>query len=546
MMFLKKDVFIVLAVLTFTTLTTSNGYAQWGDLFRGIVSAVGEQYINNSSSLPTSQDKDNARMILNSLTNESNSNQNARNATKDVYEGNYTGAIIQGTQAILNTTGNHSYDTYLNSANQINNANREYKQDLINGMDRNEALDKRNTTIGYSAAESAIELQDKIAQERAEKARQQRELEQQSRKDDNYYPEPSYSETGKETRTTPSGLNEEVSYYPSKTSNDFNEYNSYNSNAQTLSSVNSVKFLTEEGEDIWLHILYHGLDEGSYLSFTNHSDKAKRLSCNKVLVKVKYVGDVNEHTFTETCSFTLPAHTDGYLEWSDIFPNLFERLSDAHIIESINVCFIETQIKSEACLAETQINKSNDYSENRTFNSNVHILTKDNYIKFLTDEGVPVFLGIEQTSESDFDDDFIPDWNKIFELIEQSTIIDKDLIVSVIKNSNDREQEIQNLLNLYPELESLLSLIHSKVVERSMLFYNNSYCDKELRLICNRVSIKVKYVGEENEERFTDACSFIIPPLTYGELEWSDVFFNISETREIESIKVQFIDTQIK
>lgn len=190
---IREQTLIKMAFLTIIMSVTSVSYAQWRNLFGGVVQALGERYIDNSSY--SSQDKENMKNVLNYLSNEANTNQNARNATKDAYQGNYTGAVIQGTRAILNASGNHSYDTYLNSANAINNANREYKQDLQNGMDSQEALDKRNTSIGYSTAESIIELQDRIARERLEKARQQREEERQSWESNNYYEEvSSYSD----------------------------------------------------------------------------------------------------------------------------------------------------------------------------------------------------------------------------------------------------------------------------------------------------------------------------------------------------------------
>ena len=200
-----KYTITLLATLVVSMLTTTASYAQILEALFGAAQGYLESRIDNSSSLPTSQDKENARTVLNFLSNEVGANQNARNATRDAYQGNYTGAVIQGTQTIMNATGNHNYDTYLNSANQINNANREYKQDIQNGMDREVALDKRNTTIGYSAAESIIEFQDRIAREKLEKARQQREAERQSRENNNYYEAPIYNENN--TRTTASNLN---------------------------------------------------------------------------------------------------------------------------------------------------------------------------------------------------------------------------------------------------------------------------------------------------------------------------------------------------
>ena len=53
-----------------------------------------------------------------------------------------------------------------------------------------------------------------------------------------------------------------------------------------------------------------------------------------------------------------------------------------------------------------------------------------------------------------------PDWDKFVELVKASNIKDKDQIVRVIENSRNREQEIKNMINVYPELEKeILPLI---------------------------------------------------------------------------------------
>lgn len=474
---LRKSTIIVLVILTTAIFPTSESFAQgWGEILLGVGSALLENHIDNSNRY-SSQDKESMKNTINDINKSINVNQNARNATKDINQGNYTGAVIQGTQTIMNATGNHDYDTYLNSANQINKANREYKQDVQNGMDKKEALDKRNTTIGYSSAESIIELQDRIAQERLEKARQQREAERQSWQDESEYSAPSYHETGlSETGSQIIREYKTDNYETINNSGNYVGHRSTNNNTQILSSSNSVQFLTEEGESIWLHILYHGFKEGSYLSYSNHSDKMRRLSCDRAHVKVKYTGTADEFTFTDGCSFVMPANSDGGLEWSDIFPNLSDRLYDAFAIESIRVCFVDTQIDK----VENNSNSNNDNNKN---NNEPQLLTKNHLVKFLTDENTPVALGIEQGSENS---------------------------------------------------------------EGCRLFFNNLYNDRNIKFSCSKVSIKVKYVGDDGEQTFSDACSFVMPANTFDYLEWSDVFFNISETREIESIKVQFIDTQIK
>ena len=381
-----KYTITLLATLVVSMLTTTASYAQILEALFGAAQGYLESRIDNSSSLPTSQDKENARTVLNFLSNEVGANQNARNATRDAYQGNYTGAVIQGTQTIMNATGNHNYDTYLNSANKINNANRDYNQNINNGMDRQEALDKRNKTIGYSAAESAIELQDKIARERAEKARQQREAEQKSWESNSYYTTPSYNsynESNPKTSTssfnqnssanvpeaswqilreygagnkgsvnqsakedTSDGLEESwkilreyATNIPSDPSSNVLENREYNRNAQILSSENIVTFLTDEGDPVVLYVLPHS-NGGTYMYLYNNSDQLIWLSCDRVSIIVKYYGDEFEYEYTDSYSFMMPAHTGNNFEWSDFFD-----IPNAEKIESIKVQFVDTQFK---------------------------------------------------------------------------------------------------------------------------------------------------------------------------------------------------------
>jgi hypothetical protein len=82
--------------------------------------------------------------------------------------------------------------------------------------------------------------------------------------------------------------------------------------------------------------------------------------------------------------------------------------------------------------------------------------------------------------------------------------------------------------------------------ESGRLFYNNMYNDRVVRFSCGKAIIKVKYVDANDEQTITDVCSIVMPANTYDYLDWSDVFFSISDTRVIESIKVLFEETQIK
>ena len=385
----RKSTIITLAILTIAMLPTSVSYAQFWEAVKGIAKGVGsamlENYIDNNSSY-SNEVKQSMKNDLNTINNAINTNQNAANVTRDAFNGNYTGAVIQGAQTIMNATGNYQYDTYLNSANKINNANRDYNQNINNGMDRQEALDKRNKTIGYSAAESAIELQDKIARERAEKARQQREAEQKSWESNSYYTTPSYNsynESNPKTSTssfnqnssanvpeaswqilreygagnkgsvnqsakedTSDGLEESwkilrdyASSIPSDPSSNVLENREYNRNAQILSSENTVTFLTDEGDPVVLYVLPHS-NGGTYMYLYNNSDQLIWLSCDRVSIIVKYYGDESEYEYKDSYSFMMPAHTGNNFEWSDFFD-----IPNAEKIESIKVQFVDTQFK---------------------------------------------------------------------------------------------------------------------------------------------------------------------------------------------------------
>lgn len=449
-------------------LTTTVSYAQFWEALLGVGSAVLENHIDNSNRY-SSQEKESMRNSLNTINNAINTNQNARNATKEAYDGNYTGAVIQGAQTIMNAAGNHSYDSYLNNANQINNANREYKQDLQNGMDSQEALDKRNTAIGYSVAESAIKLQDEVAQKRIEEARRQRELEKQFGDNSDYYSEPNYYESNTRTNTNSNNAPEASKQFShdndtgkeSDNTNSANKY--YNNKVQKLSSYNTVKFLTNSGQTVSLNVMNRGFAKGSCLYYNNHSGKAQLLTCNNVNIKLKYAGINAEQTITDACSFIIPANSEGELEWTAIFPNLHP-----YAVERIEVRFVDTNI-----------NESSNNAINTTNKNNAQILTKNQIIKYVTDKGVTIAIGIEQE-------------------------------------------------------------------DGCKLYYNNLYNDQKALFSCNSVSIKVKYVGDDQEQTLSDACSFIMPANSFNYLNLSDVFFNISEIKEIESIKILFVDAHIK
>lgn len=192
-----KRIIKMLVLLIGMMLSPVISYAQRGGILGGLFQAATERWIEKSNF--SSQDKETMKDIVNTLADDVNANQGARDAAKNAYEGNYTGAVLQGVKTIINAAGNNSYDTYLNGANTVNDAEREYQQNLQNGMDPAEALEIKNKAIAYSAAESIVELQDRIAREKIRKAREKRELERQSWESSNDYTSTSYSETNAQT-----------------------------------------------------------------------------------------------------------------------------------------------------------------------------------------------------------------------------------------------------------------------------------------------------------------------------------------------------------
>ena len=79
------------------------------------------------------------------------------------------------------------------------------------------------------------------------------------------------------------------------------------------------------------------------------------------------------------------------------------------------------------------------------------------------DKAIKAQLKKVKLNEKDFTfsaQGFGPDWNKFIELVQASNIADKDQIVRGIQNSKNREKEIKNMINVYPELEKdILPLI---------------------------------------------------------------------------------------
>lgn len=179
----KMKKFIGVSLITiFCFITSSEIYAQgFFETLIGVAAGYLEQKANTNNNF-SDKDKENARYILNYISEETNANHTANRATQNAMTGNKNGAIIDATQVILNTAGNYTYDTYLNTARDVNDAKLQYNQDINNGVSNEEALKVRNEKIGYSIADAIIETEEKVAQKRAEHARQlheERELKEQ-------------------------------------------------------------------------------------------------------------------------------------------------------------------------------------------------------------------------------------------------------------------------------------------------------------------------------------------------------------------------------
>lgn len=474
---LRKVVVTASAILFFTMFTTSVGYAQWGNVFGGILQALGERYIDNNSSYSSSE-KENLKNGINEISNALNTNKNAYNVTKEAYDGNYTGAIIQGTQLILNTAGNNDYDTYLNSANTINSASHEYKQNVANGMDNKEALDKRNSSIGYSVAESVIEIQDKVAQNRVNQAIKQKELNNRLLEDENDYAPYSNNVKPQEYDGFEKNNEKPRPYAETIESYNFNDYSSYNNSESIAVRINDfVRFDIEDDNSVYLVITPKEEFEGggTHLFYQNQSDKEKVFS-SYAIAKINYFADGRfiEDFISDNVSFVMQAKSADYLEWSELFPYL----PNSKEIEEIR--FEDVQINDKAA-TKTDLSKSLHQNNGNGIidkNAKPHLLTKNNLVKYCVDNGNDIALGIDQ--------------------------------------------------------------------ETGRLFYNNLYNDRPICFSCNNVCIKVKYLGDEMERIFNDVCSFVMRANTYDYFEFSEVFFNISEIQAIESIKIQFTDTQIR
>ena len=117
------------------------------------------------------------------------------------------------------------------------------------------------------------------------------------------------------------------------------EYRESNRNVQVLTSNNSVEFLSDAGESIYLYVQNHS-DGGAYLAYYNTDDTERRISCNRVNIRVKYLGDDREQSITDACSFIVPGNTAGSFELSDVFFSISDRE-----VESIKIQFVDTQVR---------------------------------------------------------------------------------------------------------------------------------------------------------------------------------------------------------
>ena len=188
-----------------------------GQAVIGAATGYIEQQSNNNNAF-SDKDKENVRYILNYISEETNANQNANRATQNAMTGNTTSAVIDATQVILNTSGNNTYDTYLNTARDVNDAKQQYNQNINNGMDKDTAMMIRNEKIGYSVADALIETEEKIAQNRAERARQIQEEREKEEQQASYFIETNnittYEEYNvkeeKESLDNPTNITEEI------------------------------------------------------------------------------------------------------------------------------------------------------------------------------------------------------------------------------------------------------------------------------------------------------------------------------------------------
>ncbi len=158
------------------------------------------------------------------------------------------------------------------------------------------------------------------------------------------------------------------------------------------------------------------------------------------------------------------------------------------------------RLEREALSARQHENSAKEYRE---YNSNVQILNSGDFVKFLTDDGDAIYLSVDENRD-----------------------IERRYRVGIDEYGNE------------------FTVPQDPIKGGCTLFCTNT-SDREVSLTCNRVTIKVKYVGDSAEQTITDACSIVIPAGAYNSLKWSDVFFNLSDN-DIESIKVRFLDTQIK
>ena len=130
-------------------------------------------------------------------------------------------------------------------------------------------------------------------------------------------------------------------------------------------------------------------------------------------------------------------------------------------------------------------------------------------------------------------------------------------------NSEVKLLSLNNPVVFYTDKGEEVSLLIKDYMSgdsRTLLLGYENKCDEKHRLVCNRVTIKVKYYDDEEEYTFTDACAIDLAPCYYIDyicgskvqieetkyLLFSEAFFSLEQNKYIERIRISFTDTQIK
>jgi hypothetical protein len=177
-------------------------------------------------------------------------------------------------------------------------------------------------------------------------------------------------------------------------------YNSQNAERRILSLRNPVTFISMEGDDIFLMFTSE-----KKFAYKNTSDYQQKFTSGNVRIRVKYVGDDEEYSYTDACMINMNKSSE-ILDLSDVFFDISSRKE----IEDIRISFENSKILSTSInTVKAQSSSASTYPVQPsidTFKPEIKPETK-------TDTQFPIEIYKIEFANVDFESNVIDDYGKV-------------------------------------------------------------------------------------------------------------------------------------